>query len=325
MIIARILRIPTAITVTAQLIDSAPCRRLLVLYICTRSRDRGADPHNLPLQSSLHRTLCPSARFAESTSRKYPGLIVSFMSSRQSEELTPEAADATQSTYSHDAEKGFASDPDERKPPSQKTLGSEDQVIVKDEPEQPEAPDKLEVALEQEDDPKALPVWRKWIIVLVICSGALCATCASSMVRKSLRVAIIEFVAHGVPQAAFAETGVRRDLNVGSEVAILGVSLFVLGLGESRIPILPPGILVFTGVAGIGPLLVGPLSEVYGRSPIYITSYTVFFALSWAVAFPPDIAVYLIFRFFTGFCSAAFLSVAGGSVSDLFDNTRIAT
>ena len=108
------------------------------------------------------------------------------MSSHQSEELTPEAADATQNltdSYGHDAEKGLgtASEPDELKPPSQKTLGPEDNVIVKDELEQ--IPDKLEVALEQEDDPKALPVWRKWIIVLVICSGALCATCASSMVR----------------------------------------------------------------------------------------------------------------------------------------------
>lgn len=33
--------------------------------------------------------------------------------------------------------------------------------------------------------------------------------------------------------------------------------------------------------------------------------------------------MYLVFRFLTGFCSAAFLSVAGGSVADLFDNTQI--
>lgn len=36
-------------------------------------------------------------------------------------------------------------------------------------------------------------------------------------------------------QAAFAETGVSRDLHVGSEVAILGVSMFVLGLGMLRL------------------------------------------------------------------------------------------
>lgn len=33
-------------------------------------------------------------------------------------------------------------------------------------------------------------------------------------------------------QAGFAETGIGQDLHVGEEVAILGISLFVLGLGE---------------------------------------------------------------------------------------------
>lgn len=36
------------------------------------------------------------------------------------------------------------------------------------------------------------------------------------------------------------------------------------------------------------------------------------------------IAVHLIFRFLTGFCSSAFLSVAGGTVSDLFDDDKVA-
>jgi MFS family permease len=92
---------------------------------------------------------------------------------------------------------------------------------------------------------------------------------------------------------------------------------------------------------GLGPLVIGPLSEVHGRNFMYRISYLLFFAFSWAVAFPPDIgtplnricrafvdndlAVYCIFRFLTGFSSSAFLSVAGGSVSDLFDNDQVAT
>lgn len=34
--------------------------------------------------------------------------------------------------------------------------------------------------------------------------------------------------------------------------------------------------------------------------------------------------MYFIFRFITGFCGSAFLSVAGGSVSDLFSNESVA-
>ena len=35
--------------------------------------------------------------------------------------------------------------------------------------------------------------------------------------------------------------------------------------------------------------------------------------------------VFLVFRFLSGFVSSAFLSVAGGSVGDLFTNAKVAT
>ncbi|KAI0684802.1 major facilitator superfamily domain-containing protein, partial [Cytidiella melzeri] len=156
--------------------------------------------------------------------------------------------------------------------------------------------DRYLVRLDEQDDPKRMKNLQKWVIVLVVCSGALCATCASSV-------------------AGFAETGISRDLHVGEEVAILGISLYVLGLGEHAIA---------SYCNCLGPLLIGPFSEVQGRNPIYRVSYFLFFALSFPVAFAPHISVYLVFRFLTGFCSSAFLSVAGGTVSDLFDDTKVA-
>ncbi|TBU32157.1 MFS transporter [Dichomitus squalens] len=141
--------------------------------------------------------------------------------------------------------------------------------------------------LDPADDPKTLAVWRKWVIVLTISASSLCATFASSV-------------------AAFTETGLARDLHTSHEVTILSISLYVTGLG-------------------LGPLFVGPLSELYGRNIVYRVSYVLFFAFTWPTAFPPDIATYLVFRFITGICGSAFLSVAGGSVSDLFDNNHVAT
>jgi len=44
--------------------------------------------------------------------------------------------------------------------------------------------------------------------------------------------------------------------------------------------------------------------------------------LTWHFAFAE---VFLVFRFVTGFCGAAFLSVAGGSVSDMFPNAMVGT
>ncbi|KAG2028245.1 major facilitator superfamily domain-containing protein, partial [Suillus americanus] len=107
---------------------------------------------------------------------------------------------------------------------------------------------------------------------LIISSASLCVTCASSI-------------------AAFTELGAAKTFNVSHEVTILGISLFVTGLGT-------------------GPLLVGPLSEVYGRNVVYQISYAFFFIFTFPVVFAPNIA---------------FLSVAGGSVSDMFPNSSIAS
>lgn len=92
---------------------------------------------------------------------------------------------------------------------------------------------------------------------------------------------------------------------------------------------------------GVGPLLLGPQSEFFGRTRIYTISYCIFFALSWGVPFSPDIgeyphplftelemnerlsATHLVMRFLCGFAGSAFMSVAGGSVGDLFDDHEI--
>ncbi|KAF8583523.1 MFS general substrate transporter [Ramaria rubella] len=138
-----------------------------------------------------------------------------------------------------------------------------------------------------DDDPKKLPLARKWLIVLIISSATLCATCGSTV-------------------AGSTEAAIQREFNVPHEVAILGISLNLLGLG-------------------FGPLILGPLSEFYGRNWIYWISFSLYFLLGFPVAFANHIAIYLVFRFLNGLAGSAFLSVAGGSVSDLFDNASVAT
>ncbi|KAF9785518.1 major facilitator superfamily domain-containing protein [Thelephora terrestris] len=142
-----------------------------------------------------------------------------------------------------------------------------------------------EITLEESEDPKNMATWYKWVIVLIVSSGAMCVTSASSM-------------------AAFVEAGIMEEFGISSTVAILPISLFLMGLGT-------------------GPLLVGPLSEVHGRNPVYLGSFAGFFIFSWPVAFAPNAAVLIFFRFITGLCGAAFLSVAGGTVSDLFSPANL--
>ncbi|KAJ9104069.1 hypothetical protein QFC20_004646 [Naganishia adeliensis] len=111
------------------------------------------------------------------------------------------------------------------------------------------APDPNEVTFDGPDDPEDplnFPTWRKWIIVVTIASASTCVTCASSM-------------------AASTYAGLQRSFHISEEVAILTVSLFVLGLG-------------------VGPLFLGPTSEFVGRRIVYLWSYTGFLLAGGTVA-----------------------------------------
>lgn len=59
--------------------------------------------------------------------------------------------------------------------------------------------------------------------------------------------------------------------------------------------------------------------QFYGRRPIYICSFTFF--LIWLIpcAFAHNIQTMLVARFLDGLAGSAFLSVAGGTVGDMFN------
>ncbi|GAA5997332.1 MFS transporter [Rhodotorula paludigena] len=139
------------------------------------------------------------------------------------------------------------------------------------------------IRLRGQDDPLS-PLNRstrqRWTIVCVVTSASFCITCCSSMV-------------------AFTYPGVEAEFHVSQEVATLALSLFVLGMG-------------------LFPLLVGPLSEWYGRSPVYFIGFALYIIFNFLVAFSNNIGALLVGRFLAGAAGSAFLSVAGGTVADLF-------
>ncbi|KZO98706.1 MFS general substrate transporter [Calocera viscosa TUFC12733] len=164
----------------------------------------------------------------------------------------------------------------------------------------PLPPDPALVAFDGNEDPERptnFAAWQKWTAVGVICSASLCVTCTSSIM-------------------ASAYAGAAKEFDVSLEVAVLGVSLYVLGLGigPRELENDPhPTLEHHTSV-----VLLARLSKFYGRNPIYMSSYGSYFGMSFLVAFSPTMGVFLVFRFLTGFAGSAFFSVAGGSIADLF-------
>ncbi|KAE8140003.1 major facilitator superfamily domain-containing protein [Aspergillus pseudotamarii] len=140
-----------------------------------------------------------------------------------------------------------------------------------------------------EDDP-AHPFKRglttRWLTVVIISLCSLCVACTSSIYTTTYDQLLNEF-------------------HCSQEVATLGLSLFVFGMG-------------------FGPLILGPLSELYGRRVVFLSSFTFF--LIWLIpcAVARNVQTLLISRFFNGFSGSAFLSVAGGAVGDMFPRHQLA-
>ncbi|KAI9668781.1 MAG: hypothetical protein M1831_000850 [Alyxoria varia] len=93
---------------------------------------------------------------------------------------------------------------------------------------------------------------------------------------------------------------VAVEFEVGYVVSTLGVSLFVLGF-------------VF------GPIVFGPLSEVYGRKRPLFIGYVSFAIFQIPVAVAQNLETVMISRFLGGFAACAPLAIIGGALADMWD------
>ncbi|KAL2840900.1 polyamine transporter [Aspergillus pseudoustus] len=134
------------------------------------------------------------------------------------------------------------------------------------------------------DNPRCWGYWRKWYI-----------TCFVSMLNV-----ITCWSAGGFSSGA---TGIAERFNVSTEVTTLCLSMYVLGFA-------------------IGPVLLAPLSEYYGRQPVYLVSWFVMCLFQLPLALAPNIGTIIVCRFIAGFAGGAPLTNTGGTVSDLWERNQ---
>ena len=134
------------------------------------------------------------------------------------------------------------------------------------------------------DDPENPQNWsrtKKWILTMSLGFMTFNITLASSIFST----------------ATFA---VSEHFHIGLEVSTLGTSLFVLGFA-------------------FGPLLWGPLSELYGRTiPLY-TAYALFVVFQIPVAVAVNVETIMLCRFIGGIFGCAPLAIVGGCLADFWD------
>lgn len=72
----------------------------------------------------------------------------------------------------------------------------------------------------------------------------------------------------------------------------------------------------------VGPLLISPLSEMYGRRPIYIVCNVMFVVFTIACAVANSMAQLIVFRFFAGCFGVCPVTLGGASISDLIHQEK---
>ncbi|KAF9808299.1 hypothetical protein IEO21_07887 [Rhodonia placenta] len=104
--------------------------------------------------------------------------------------------------------------------------------------------------------------------------------------------------------ASSAPVGIVSNIlayfHCSQEVAALTISLFIFGYC-------------------VGPLLWGPLSEQYGRRPIFLVAFPIYTAFQVGCALSHNAASLNIFRLLTGIFAAAPLTNSGALISDIWD------
>lgn len=147
-----------------------------------------------------------------------------------------------------------------------------------------DTPDPDLVGWDGDDDPEKPHNWsgkKKWQTAGLIAAMTFLTPLASSMFAPGVEGVLIEFHSTSITLGSFV------------------VSIYVLGYC-------------------IGPLFVAPLSEMYGRAPVYHVSNVLYVIFTIACAVSSSLPMLIVFRFFAGAVGSTPISIGGGSFADLF-------
>ncbi|KAI7107289.1 hypothetical protein KC352_g36751, partial [Hortaea werneckii] len=193
-----------------------------------------------------------------------------------------ESSDTDQHQHVHDEKKGRNGSPDE---PSSKPNVYQ-QPFEHEEDEEQEDPNIVDWdGPNDPQNPRNWPTRAKIFNLLLVILLTLLTPLASSM------------FAPGVPQ-------VLQDFRTGSTtLAEFVVSIYILGFA-------------------VGPLIISPMSEMYGRIPVYIVCNVMFEIFTIACAVSTSLTQLIVFRFFAGCFGVCPVTLGGASISDLMDQDK---
>lgn len=113
-------------------------------------------------------------------------------------------------------------------------------------------------------------------------------------------------------------------LSVLTIITPLGSSMFAPGIPKIMVEFHETSSTTATFVLSVyilgfafGPLLIAPMSEIYGRSPLYNVGNALFIIFSVGAALSNSIGMLMAFRFLMGLAGAVPITIGSGSIADI--------
>ncbi|QLQ80097.1 hypothetical protein HG537_0D00970 [Torulaspora globosa] len=153
-------------------------------------------------------------------------------------------------------------------------------------PEEPELDPEIEFVTfvtNDPDNPHNWPLWKRWFYTIILSWLVVCVAYGSACIAGGLFT-------------------VSEKYHVGSEVAVLSVSLMVIGFS-------------------LGPLIWSPVSDLYGRRLAYFISMGLYTVFNIPCAISPNISGLMVSRFLCGVFASSGLCLVGGSIADMFPSS----
>ncbi|KAK5112729.1 hypothetical protein LTR62_003827 [Meristemomyces frigidus] len=132
------------------------------------------------------------------------------------------------------------------------------------------------------DDPQQWSLWYKSLILFIMSYGTTCVVLYSTSYTSAI-------------------PGLQSAFGISDLLGVVGVTTYLFGMAT-------------------GAVILAPLSEMFGRRPIYIVALGLFVLFVIPTAVAKNIETILVTRFFGAFCAAAMISNAPGTVNDIIDD-----
>ncbi|KAL8408043.1 hypothetical protein RB594_006736 [Gaeumannomyces avenae] len=134
------------------------------------------------------------------------------------------------------------------------------------------------------ENPKNWSRAYKWYATMIVAATCFVVAFASSVITADI-------------------AGMAEEFGVGQEVALVSITVFVVGFG-------------------VGPMIFAPLSEIYGRRIIYGSTLLVAVIFIIPCALATNIETLLVCRAIDGIAFSAPMTLVGGTLADLWPNSE---